>query len=157
MRQLAAALGLGAGLLLMTGQADAQWRYTDDKGVSKVTQYKIDVPVSYRDAAEWIGPVGIGNPALSADQIREAQRWEAVRRIVAAEAELLRYRNMPAPAPPRADPGPAGRPMATMCVAGELRTMTSPGSWKVVGACPPGFSTGYGTDGYGAFGGFTVR
>jgi hypothetical protein len=76
---------------------------------------------------------------------------------VAAEAELLRYRNMPAPAPMRSDPGPAGKPMATMCVAGELRAMTSPGSWKVVGGCAPGFSPGDGTDGYGAFGGFTVR
>jgi hypothetical protein len=141
----------------LTGQADAQWRYIDDTGASKVTQYKINVPAPYRDAAVWIGPVGIGNPALSADQIREAQRWEAVRRIVAAEAELLRYRNLPAPAPPRPDPGPAPRPMATMCIAGELRTMSSPGSWKVVGACVPGFSTGYGTDGYGSVGGFTVR
>jgi len=35
--------------------------------------------------------------------------------------------------------------------------MTSPGSWKVVGACGAGFSTGYGTDGYGSFGGFSVR
>jgi hypothetical protein len=47
--------------------------------------------------------------------------------------------------------------MATMCMAGELRAMTSPGSWKVVGSCAGGFSTGYGQDGYGSFGGIMVR
>jgi hypothetical protein len=47
--------------------------------------------------------------------------------------------------------------MATMCIAGELRAMTSPGSWRVVGGCAPGFSTGYGTDGYGSFGGVIAR
>jgi hypothetical protein len=47
-----------------------------------------------------------------------------------------------------------------MCIAGELRAMTSPGIWKVVGGCssgPSGFSTGYGTDGYGSFGGILIR
>jgi len=156
MTRLALTVGLGAGLLLLTGQADAQWRYTDDKGASKVTQYKLDVPAPHRDAAVWIGPTGIGNPALSADQIRGAQLWDAVRRIVAAEAGLLQFQNVQAPAPPRSDPG-AAKPMASMCIAGELRAMTSPGSWKVVGACGAGFSTGYGIDGYGSFGGFLIR
>ncbi|MGH7317724.1 MAG: hypothetical protein ACREJS_15860 [Candidatus Rokuibacteriota bacterium] len=157
MKRFAMAVGLSAGLLLLAGQADAQWRYTDDKGASKVTQYKLHVPAPYRDAAEWIGPIGIGKPALSADQIRATQRWDAIRRIVAAEAGLLQFKNAPAPAPPRVDPGAAGKPMATMCIAGELRVMTSPGSWKVVGGCAPGFATDYGTAGYGSFGGVTVR
>lgn len=159
MNRFAMAAGLGAGLLLLAGQADAQWRYTDDKGASRVTQYKLDIPTAYRDAAEWIGPVGIGKPGLSAEQIRAAQRWDAVRRLVAAEAALLQYKAVAAPAQPPVDPG-AGRPMATMCIAGELRNMTSPGIWKVVGGCatgPSGFSTGYGTDGYGSFGGTLVR
>jgi hypothetical protein len=158
MNRLAMAVGLGAGLLLLAGQADAQWRYTDDKG-AKVTQYKLDIPTPYRDAAEWIGPVGIGKPELSADQIRAAQRWDAIQRIVAAEAGLLQYKTVTAQAPPPVDPG-AGRPLATMCIAGELRNMTSPGIWKVVGGCSTGasgFSTGYGTDGYGTFGGIMVR
>ena len=73
MERFAMAVALGLGLLLAAGQADAQWRYTDDKGASRVTQYKIDVPEPHRDAAEWIGPVGIGKPALSADQVRAAQ------------------------------------------------------------------------------------
>ena len=63
MERLAMATALGLGLLLSAGAADAQWRYTDDKGVSRVTQYKIDVPEPSRDAAEWIGPVGIGKTA----------------------------------------------------------------------------------------------
>jgi hypothetical protein len=159
MNRLAMAVGLSAGLLLLAGQADAQWRYTDDKGASRVTQYKLDVPTPYRDAAEWIGPVGIGKPGLSEDQIRAAQRWDAIQRLVAAEAALLQYKAVTAPAPRRVDAG-ADRPLATMCVAGELRNMTSPGIWKVVGGCatgPSGFSTGYGTDGYGSFGGIMVR
>jgi hypothetical protein len=158
MNRFAMAVGLGAGLLLLAGQADAQWRYTDDKG-AKVTQYKLDIPTPYRDAAEWIGPVGIGKPGLSAEQIAAAQRWEATQRLAAAEAGLLQYKTVAAPAPPRADAG-AGRSLATMCIAGELRNMTSPGIWKVVGGCstgPSGFSTGYGTDGYGTFGGIMVR
>lgn len=160
MKRLAMAVALGTGLLLLAGPAHAQWRYTDGKGVSRVTQYKLDVPVPYRDAAEWIGPVGIGKPALSADQILAAQLWDAVQRIIAAEAALLQFRNVAAPAPPRLDPGTSGKPMASMCVAGEQRIMTSPGIWKVVGGCatgPSGFSTGYGTDGYGSFGGITIR
>jgi len=159
MNRLAMAVGVGAGLLLLAGQADAQWRYTDDKGASRVTQYKIDIPTSFRDEAEWIGPVGIGKPELSADRIRAAQRWDAIQRLVAAEAALLQHKAVAAPAPSPVDPG-AGRPLATMCIAGELRNMTSPGIWKVVGGCstgPSGFSTGYGTDGYGSFGGITVR
>lgn len=159
MNRFAMAVGLGAGLLLLAGQADAQWRYTDDKGASRVTQYKIDIPTAHRDAAEWIGPVGTGKPELSADQIRNAQRWNAIQRLAAAEAGLLQYKPVAAPAPPPADQG-AGRPLATMCVAGELRNMTSPGIWRVVGSCPTGasgFSSGYGNDGYGSFGGITVR
>lgn len=161
MNRFAMAVGLGAGLLLLAGQADAQWRYSDDKGASRVTQYKLDIPTPYRDAAVWIGLVGIGKPGLSAEQIAAAQRWEATRRLVAAEAGLLQFKNVAAaPALPRVDPGVSGRSIPTMCIAGELRSMTSPGIWKVVGGCstgPSGFSTGYGTDGYGTFGGITVR
>ncbi|HTI55208.1 MAG TPA: hypothetical protein VMC04_13300, partial [Verrucomicrobiae bacterium] len=62
------------------------------------------MPEPHRDAAEWIGPVGIGKPALSADQIRQAQVAEAIRRIVTAEAGLVQFRNMPAPAKPATVP-----------------------------------------------------
>src|SRR5438309_1207757 len=103
MERLAMATALGLGLLLSAGAADAQWRYTDDKGVSRVTQYKIDVPEPSRDAAEWIGPVGIGKPALSAEQVRAAQISDAFRRIGTAEAGLVQFRNMPAPARPAPD------------------------------------------------------
>jgi hypothetical protein len=159
MKRLVMAAGLGAGLLLSIEQVDAQWQYTDDTGASKVTQYKLDVPAPHRDAAVWVGPTGVGNPALSADQVRLAQRWEAVRRLVAAEAELLRYRDAPPPArvAARPDPGPTAKAPTTMCVAGTLQAMVAPGSWRVVGTCAPGFSTGYGTDGYGSYGSFTIR
>ena len=60
---------------------DAQYRYTDDKGVTKVTQYKLDVPAPYRDAAVWIGQTGVGKPALSEEQRRAKQRDDAYRRI----------------------------------------------------------------------------
>ena len=152
MERFAMAVALGLGLLLSAGQADAQWRYTDDKGASRVTQYKIDVPEPYRDAAEWIGPVGIGKPALSADQVRAAQLSDAFRRIGTAEAGLVQFRNMPAPARPAPDRGGPSKTMATMCVSGEQRVMTSPGIWKVVGGCSSDFSSSYGTGGYGTFG-----
>lgn len=143
MMRFAMAVGLGAGLLLVAWPADAQWRYTDDKGASHV-------PAPYRDAAVWIGPTGIGNPALSADLIRAAQLSDAIRRIVAAEAGRLQFKNAEATAPPRMASPSAGKPMAIMCIAGELRAMTSPGNWKVVSACDSRFSTDYGTDGYGS-------
>ena len=160
MTRLAMAVGLGAGLLLLVGQADAQWRYTDDKGVSRVTQYKIDVPAPQRDAAEWVGPVGIGKPAVSEEQLRAARHWEAVQRLIAAETALMQIKPVPTPAPLRVDSSAGGRAMPSMCIAGELRVMTSPGIWKIVGGCPTGpsgFSSGYGSDGYGSFGGITVR
>ena len=144
---------LGGALLLAAGPADAQWRYTDDRGTSRVTQYKIDIPTDFRDGAKWIGPVGPGRPGLSAEQLRGAQREEANRRIVAAEAGLVRYRNMPAPARPAPDPGGPEKAMATMCIAGQQRVMTSPGSWKVAGSCSSDFSTGY-NGGYPAYGGW---
>lgn len=152
MKRLAMVAALGLGLLLSAGAADAQWRYTDDKGVSRVTQYKIDVPEPSRDAAEWIGPVGIGKPALSAEQLRAAQLSDAYRRIGSAEAGLVQFRNMPAAARPAPDPGGPTKAMATMCIAGEQRVMTSPGIWKVVGACSSDFSSSYGTGGYGTTG-----
>lgn len=152
MERFTMAVALGLGLFLLAGRADAQWRYTDDKGASKVTQYKIDVPEPHRDAAEWIGPVGIGKPALSAEQLRQAQLADAVRRIVTAEAGLVQFRNVPVPPRPAAVPDGPRKPMASMCVSGEQRAMTSPGIWKVVGACSSDFSSGYGTGGYGTFG-----
>jgi hypothetical protein len=75
--RLAIAIGLSAGIVLVVGQVDAQYRYTDDKGASKVAQYKLDVPAPYRDAAVWIGPTGIGKPALSEEQRQVKQREAA--------------------------------------------------------------------------------
>ena len=41
--------------------------------------------------------------------------------------------------------------MATMCISGEQRAVTSPGIRKVVGGCSSDFSTGYRTGGYGTY------
>src|SRR5713226_9544284 len=92
MKRFVIAVGLGAGILLVAGQVDAQYRYTDDKGVDKVTQYKLDVPAPYRDAAVWIGPTGIGKPGLSAEQKGASQRDEAQHRIDAADSALAPYK-----------------------------------------------------------------
>ena len=81
MRGLLIVAGLGAGLALGVGSAEAQYRYTDDKGIIQTKQYKVDVPDRYRDAAVWIGPVGVGKPALSEEQRQVQQRWDAYRRI----------------------------------------------------------------------------
>jgi hypothetical protein len=74
-------VGLVAGAVLLADRAEAQYRYTDDKGVSKTTQYKLEVPTRYREAAVWIGPVGAGKPALSQEQNETRQRWDIYRRI----------------------------------------------------------------------------
>jgi hypothetical protein len=81
MTRFVIALALTIGAVLVAGQVEAQYRYTDDKGVSRVTQYKVDVPASYRDAAVWIGPTGIGKPALSEEQNETRRRWDIYRRI----------------------------------------------------------------------------
>lgn len=73
--RIAVATGLGVGILLVAGEAGAQYQYTDAKGVSKVVPYKLDVPTQYRDSAVWIGPTGVGHPALS-DGARETKRRE---------------------------------------------------------------------------------
>ena len=75
MRGFVIATGVSAGILLVAPtQSDAQYRYTDAKGVDKVAQYKLDVPVPYRDAAIWIGPTGSGKPALSEEQRKLRER-----------------------------------------------------------------------------------
>jgi hypothetical protein len=83
---------VSTGLVFLAGPVAAQYRYTDDKGVSKVTQYKLDVPKDYRDAAAWVGRTGIGKPALSEEARQTKLRDEAYRRIGAADAALVPYR-----------------------------------------------------------------
>jgi hypothetical protein len=92
MRSFVVAIGLGASLLLFSGQADAQYKYTDDKGVSKVMQYKLDIPEPYRDAAVWVGPTGVGKPGLSKEAEQTKLRDDAYRRIGEAEAQLVPYK-----------------------------------------------------------------
>ena len=82
----AVAVGLGAGVLLVAGAAEAQYRYTGDDGISKVVQYKLDVPATYRDAAVWIGPTGIGKPALS-EAAQETKRRDDIYRGSAAQQQ----------------------------------------------------------------------
>lgn len=138
-------IGIGAGLFLFCGQAHAQYKYTDDKGVLKTTQYKADIPERFRDAAEWVGPTGIGKPGLSEEQRQWKQREDAYRRIGEADA-VLGTSQSPAKSS-RSGSGTLnkqapelGKPMAEMCIAGEQRIMTSPGHWQVVGPCYSGWS-----------------
>ena len=84
MRRVVVVGGAGAGILLVAlvaGPASAQYRYTDDKGVTRTTQYKLDVPARHRDAAVWIGATGVGIPALSEEARKTKQRDDAIRRI----------------------------------------------------------------------------
>jgi hypothetical protein len=93
MRAFVLTIGLGAGLLLVAGRADGQWQYADDQGATKVTQYKLDMPERYRDAAIWVGPRGVGKPALS-EEARQAKRRAAeYRRIGESNARLLKYQH----------------------------------------------------------------
>ena len=100
MRLLVLTLGLGASLLLLCGQAAAQYRYTDATGVTKTTQYKVDIPTVHRDAAVWIGPTGIGKPALSEEARQTKRREDEYRRIGEASSRLVpRFNRVPATAP----------------------------------------------------------
>jgi hypothetical protein len=99
MRRIVAVVGLGAVVVLGARPVDAQYRYTDDKGASKVVQYKLDVPMPYRDSAVWIGPTGVGKPGLSEEQRQIRQRWgtpagrsadDAARKAEEAAAEQAR-------------------------------------------------------------------
>jgi hypothetical protein len=87
MRHFTLALALGMALL-PAAPGHAQWRYTDAKGTSKVSQYKLHVPSGSRDEAVWIGPIGLGKPGLSEAQRQARQREDAYRRI--GEAQLRR-------------------------------------------------------------------
>jgi hypothetical protein len=89
MRRFLFAATLSAGILLGSAQAEAQYQYMDDKGVTKVTQYKLDVPERYRDSAVWIGKTGVGHPALSEEQRQIKQRDDAYRRIGIANEQLV--------------------------------------------------------------------
>lgn len=81
MGRLVVAVGISVGILLVAGPASAQYRYTDDKGVTKTTQYKLDVPAPHRDAAVWIGATGVGKPGLSEEQRKTKLRDDAYRRL----------------------------------------------------------------------------
>jgi hypothetical protein len=140
-------------IVVVAGQVSGQYRYTDDKGASKVTQYKLDVPKDYRDAAVWVGPTGIGKPGLSEEARQTKLRDEAYRRIAEADGELARY----APTLDADDSALAGsqssetskagrkKPLAVSCVAGHIKVMKSPGQWVTVGTCraAPGATSGY--------------
>lgn len=89
MRRFVVVVGLAAGILFGAGQASAQYQYTDDKGVTKVTQYKLYVSAPYRDTAVWIGKTGIGHPALSDEQRKIRLRDDAYRRIGIANEQLV--------------------------------------------------------------------
>jgi hypothetical protein len=102
MGRLVAAGGVSAGILLVAlaaGPASAQYRYTDDKGVTRTTQYKLDVPARHRDAAVWIGPTGIGIPALSEEARQTKLRDEAIRRIGNSIEQRASYHRTKAAAP----------------------------------------------------------
>src|ERR1700730_17880770 len=98
LRLLVIALGLGA---VVAVPAAAQYRYTNEKGLTRGAQYKLDVPDPYRDAAVWVGPTGVGKPGLSEEQRKIKERWDPIQKKAdearkaddarrAAEAERLR-------------------------------------------------------------------
>ena len=81
-----AAAGLGVSIVLAAGETSAQYRYADGDGVSRVARYKLDIPADHRETAVWIGPTGVGHPALS-DGARETKRRDDLYRGTAAQQE----------------------------------------------------------------------
>lgn len=143
----------------MAGPLEAQYRYTDEKGVTKTTQYKLDVPSAYRETAEWVGARGIGKPALSEEARQTKMRDDAYRRIGEANEQLRSYGGS-AYDTPKEHPSSTTRQtrirskagsssvserqreirgeIPVMCIAGERRVMTGPGHWEVRGTCGSG-------------------
>jgi hypothetical protein len=58
MRGFAMTVGWLGVIFLSVGSVEAQWQYTDDKGVKQTRQYKVEIPAAYRDSAVWVGPTG---------------------------------------------------------------------------------------------------
>lgn len=141
-------------LTTLSVTAEAQYRYVDGKGVTKTVQYKLDIPTAYRDAAEWIGPTGIGKPGLSEEARKTKARDDAYRRIGEANEQLRSYGGSAYDAPGRpATPATRSRSkgssvsqnqpeppkeLPVMCIAGERRVMVTPGHWQIKGECGPG-------------------
>ncbi|HKW95254.1 MAG TPA: hypothetical protein VJX92_25440 [Methylomirabilota bacterium] len=94
------------------------------------------MPAPYRDAALWIGPTGVGKPALSEERRRAKQREDAYRRIGERQAQLVPYKGRETAAPrPAFQSAEPTKPLTQMCIAGVLKVMTSPGVWKDAGGC----------------------
>jgi len=110
MRLVGVAMLTGVGILLLAPPADAQWKYTDDKGATKVAQYKLDIPQRHRDAAIWNGPIGIGRPALSEEQRQWKQRDQVYRHLGESEASAITYRPVVWGAQGKAKPRPPMTP-----------------------------------------------
>lgn len=152
-----------ATLSVTVGSAEAQYRYTDDKGVTKTTQYKLDIPSAYREQAEWVGPTGIGKPGLSEEARQTKLRDDAYRRLGEANEQLRAYGgsayDKPAAAPETSARSSTIKPstlktktsssalsqkparpkeVPVMCIAGERQVMTGPGHWEVKGKCGAG-------------------
>lgn len=141
-------------VILAATPAAAQYRYVDDKGATKTVQYKLDIPTAYRDAAEWIGPTGIGKPGLSEEARQTKLRDEAYRRIGRANDGLRSYggsmydtkrTTTPSRVKSKNASGSVGTTQAellkevpVMCIAGERRVMVTPGHWQVKGTCGSG-------------------
>ena len=93
MRAFMLGIGLGAALWLFAEPANAQWKYADDKGVTKVTQYKLNMPERYRDSAVWVGPIGVGRPGLSEEAPQAKRRADEYTRIGQSQTRLWRYQH----------------------------------------------------------------
>ncbi len=102
MNRLTVVVGLGS--LLLASPVDAQWKYTDDKGATKLTQYKLDIPQRHRDVAVWAGPTGVGRRGLSEEERQWRQRDGVCRPLGESELARPRYRRAVEPGP---RPGPA--------------------------------------------------
>jgi hypothetical protein len=93
MRAFMLGIGLGAALWLFAEPANAQWKYADDTGVTKVTQYKLNMPERYRDSAVWVGPIGVGRPGLSEEARQAKRRADEYTRIGQSQTRLWRYQH----------------------------------------------------------------
>jgi hypothetical protein len=99
MTRLAIFVSVSIGVLWLTGSAEAQWRYTDDKGNSKTVTLKMDVPAQYRNHAVYAGDDRSDTPATRAPEAATAPAGEQKPLTLVPGAQWWQY---PAGSPERA-------------------------------------------------------
>jgi len=116
--RIAGGLILSAGLLLAAGQAEAEWRYVDDKGRSRTVVLKMDVPAQYANSAVYVG-ADSGLPSRAPEAAAPAREPDRKAGALVPGAQWWTY--------PAGSPERAAAKLAAEQRAAELRERATQG------------------------------